>query len=87
MPVELRKLETVYQGYMTLMTATLTAEDGTTFKREIEHHGHAAAVLPYDPVRRTGSYGRTAAAWPWCSISRLKVVPSPAAIVATISVA
>jgi nudix-type nucleoside diphosphatase (YffH/AdpP family) len=53
MPVELRKLETVYQGYMTLMTATLTAEDGTTFKREIEHHGHAAAVLPYDPVRRT----------------------------------
>lgn len=53
MPVELRKVETVYQGYMTLMTATLTADDGTSFKREIEHHGHAAAVLPYDPVRRT----------------------------------
>jgi len=53
MPVELRKLETVYQGYVTLMTATLTADDGTTFKREIEHHGHAAAVLPYDPDRRT----------------------------------
>lgn len=53
MPVELRKLETVYQGYMTLMTATLTTEDGTSFKREIEHHGHAAAVLPYDAGRRT----------------------------------
>lgn len=53
MPVELRKLETVYQGYMTLMLATLTADDGTTFRREIEHHGHAAAVLPYDPARRT----------------------------------
>jgi nudix-type nucleoside diphosphatase (YffH/AdpP family) len=52
MPVELRKLETVYQGYSTLMLATLQAEDGTTFKREIEHHGHAVAVLPYDPVRR-----------------------------------
>lgn len=52
MPVELRKVETVYQGYSTLMMATLTAPDGTLFKREIEHHGHAAAVLPYDPYRR-----------------------------------
>ncbi|HKR88993.1 MAG TPA: NUDIX domain-containing protein [Phenylobacterium sp.] len=53
MPVALRKVETVYQGYMTLLVATLASDDGTTFKREIEHHGHAAAVLPYDPVRRT----------------------------------
>lgn len=53
MPVALIKLETVYQGYMTLMMATFAAGDGTTFKREIEHHGHAAAVLPYDPDRRT----------------------------------
>lgn len=53
MPVELRKLETVYQGYSTLMMATLAAPDGSTFKREIEHHGHAAAVLPYDAERRT----------------------------------
>lgn len=52
MPVALRKLETVYQGYVTLMRATLAAEDGTAFTREIEHHGHAAAVLPYDPERR-----------------------------------
>jgi len=53
MPVALRKLETVYQGYMTLMKATLAAEDGTVFTREIEHHGHGVAVLPYDPERRT----------------------------------
>jgi nudix-type nucleoside diphosphatase (YffH/AdpP family) len=53
MPVELRKLETVYQGYATLMVATLSTEDGAVFRREIEHHGHAVAVLPYDPVRRT----------------------------------
>ncbi len=53
MPVELRSLETVYQGYVTLILATLAAPDGATFKREIEHHGHGAAVLPYDPVRRT----------------------------------
>lgn len=53
MPVELRKLETVYQGYSTLMMATLSAPDGSTIKREIEHHGHAVAVLPYDAARRT----------------------------------
>lgn len=53
MSVELRKVETIYQGYSTLMMATLSAPDGTLFKREIEHHGHGAAVLPYDPYRRT----------------------------------
>lgn len=52
MPVELRKVETVYQGWATLMVATLTGPSGGTFRREIEHHGRAACVLPYDPERR-----------------------------------
>lgn len=52
MPVQLRKIETLYQGYSTLMRATLTAPDGGAFQREIEHHGHAVAVLPYDAARR-----------------------------------
>lgn len=51
--VELRRVETVYQGYVTLLSATLTGPDGRTFTREIEHHGRAACVLPYDPMRRT----------------------------------
>ena len=52
MPVELRKVETVYQGYSTIMVATLAATDGETFRREIEHHGRAVCVLPYDPARK-----------------------------------
>lgn len=52
MTVELRKVETLYQGYSTLMAATLTTPDGSTYRREIEHHGRAACVLPYDPERR-----------------------------------
>ena len=66
MPVELRKVETVYRGYMTLMRATLATDDGQTFTREIEHHGHAVAVLPYDPERRTAllvSLPRAPAIW------------------------
>lgn len=53
MPVELRKVEPLYKGYVTLMMATFTAADGASFQREIEHHGHSVAVLPYDPARRT----------------------------------
>jgi nudix-type nucleoside diphosphatase (YffH/AdpP family) len=52
MPVELRKVETIHRGYTTLMKATLEGGDGVSFVREIEHHGHACAVLPYDPERR-----------------------------------
>jgi len=53
MVVELRKVETIYQGYLTVLAATFSAPDGGTFRREIEHHGRAACVLPYDPDRRT----------------------------------
>lgn len=51
--IELRRVETVYQGFVTLMSATFTGPDGANFRREIEHHGRAACVLPYDPERRT----------------------------------
>jgi nudix-type nucleoside diphosphatase (YffH/AdpP family) len=53
MSVELRRVETVYQGYLTVLSATFTGPDGKTFTREIEHHGRAACVLPYDPARKT----------------------------------
>jgi nudix-type nucleoside diphosphatase (YffH/AdpP family) len=52
MTVELRKVETVYQGYVTLLAATFSGPEGP-FTREIEHHGRAACVLPYDPQRKT----------------------------------
>ena len=53
MAVELRKVETVYQGYLTVMSATFSGPDGKPFQREIEHHGRASCVLPYDPERKT----------------------------------
>jgi nudix-type nucleoside diphosphatase (YffH/AdpP family) len=53
MAVELRKVETAYQGFLTLLVATFVGPDGRTFRREIEHHGRAACVLPYDPARKT----------------------------------
>lgn len=53
MTVELRRVETAWQGFLTVMVATCAGPDGQTFRREIEHHGRAACVLPYDPERRT----------------------------------
>lgn len=41
----------LYRGWTALLR--LTIEDGaSTYFREVEDHGNAAAVLPFDPVRR-----------------------------------
>src|SRR5258706_2918006 len=41
-----------YRGYVTITIATLSGANGATHEREIEDHGRAVCVLPYDPVRR-----------------------------------
>lgn len=44
--------EVKYRGWSRLIVATIRLATGETFYREIEDHGAAVAVLPYDPVRR-----------------------------------
>jgi nudix-type nucleoside diphosphatase (YffH/AdpP family) len=53
MPHEIVALETVHDGWAKLFVATVRLPDGRTMKREIEDHGQAVTVLPYDPQRRT----------------------------------
>ena len=53
MPAKILKVETAYSGWCKLMIATIGLPDGRSFRREIEDHGRAASVLPFDPVRRT----------------------------------
>jgi nudix-type nucleoside diphosphatase (YffH/AdpP family) len=45
-------IEKIYEGWSTFSRATLQTA-GKPFKREIEDHGRAVGVLPYDPERRT----------------------------------
>jgi nudix-type nucleoside diphosphatase (YffH/AdpP family) len=52
MSLRIADLQTVYSGYSTIRRATLRGPDGASFEREIEDHGRAATVLPYDPQRR-----------------------------------
>jgi nudix-type nucleoside diphosphatase (YffH/AdpP family) len=45
--------KTVFEGFSRLLIATVELPDGQKIKREIEDHGRAVCVLPYDPERRT----------------------------------
>ena len=46
-------LDTVYDGWARYYVASFRLENGETIRREIEDHGRAVAVLPYDERRRT----------------------------------
>jgi nudix-type nucleoside diphosphatase (YffH/AdpP family) len=47
------KTEAVFEGFSRLLIATIELPDGQIIRREIEDHGRAVCVLPYDPLRRT----------------------------------
>lgn len=49
--MRLLDLRTVYEGWLKVSVGRFRADDGTEFGREIEDHGNAVAVLPYDPAR------------------------------------
>lgn len=42
----------LHDGWSRFLVAEITLEGGSRIKREIEDHGRAVAVLPYDPDRR-----------------------------------
>ena len=46
-------VETLSEGWGKLLKLTVEQPDGNRIKREVEDHGAAVAVLPYDPERRT----------------------------------
>lgn len=52
MPYEIQSIRTAYEGWTRLLVAMIRTPEGETLKREIEEHGDAIAVLPYDPERR-----------------------------------
>jgi nudix-type nucleoside diphosphatase (YffH/AdpP family) len=51
MTPKILSLETIYEGWSKFSRAMIQT-DGKPFKREIEDHGRAVGVLPYDPERR-----------------------------------
>ena len=53
MAFDLVRIEIGYEGWGRYLIATVRLPDGTVIRREVEDHGVAAAVLPYDSERRT----------------------------------
>ena len=51
MTVKITGKEQVYKGWSSMTKVTLS-DGSTSFTREVEDHGSAVAVLPYDPERR-----------------------------------
>jgi len=45
-------VETIHDGWGKFLIATIRLKSGEEIKREIEDHGRAVSVLPYDPVRK-----------------------------------
>ena len=58
MPYEITKVETLHQGWSDLLLATVRTPAGEELRREIEDHGQAVAVLPFDPERRVATLVR-----------------------------
>ena len=46
--------ETLFDGWTRFLLAKVQLADGTVISRQIEDHGRAVCVLPYDPQRRCG---------------------------------
>jgi nudix-type nucleoside diphosphatase (YffH/AdpP family) len=46
------KVETLHDGWGKLLRLTIRLPDGQSIEREVEDHGAAVAVLPYDPERQ-----------------------------------
>jgi nudix-type nucleoside diphosphatase (YffH/AdpP family) len=51
--VEIVSNYVLHQGWLKVSLVTLAFPGGKTIEREVEHHGQAVAVLPYDAKRRT----------------------------------
>ncbi|KMO16855.1 NUDIX domain-containing protein [Methylobacterium platani] len=51
-PPRIEGTRTVYEGWARYLVAEVRMPDGRRIGREVEDHGPAVAVLPYDPERR-----------------------------------
>lgn len=72
------RLRVIHQGWNTFGIATIRLPDGRAIDRALEHHGEAAAVLPYDAERRCVLLVRQERVGPlyWGDPERLPEVPA-----------
>jgi nudix-type nucleoside diphosphatase (YffH/AdpP family) len=72
---------TAHEGWMKIVIATVEQADGSRFEREIEVHGDAVAVLPYDAARRTAMLVRILRAPVLLAAGQAELLEAPAGMV------
>lgn len=55
MPAQIGGVRVVHDGWARFLVAEVIQSDGTRISREVEDHGRAVAVLPYDPERKVAT--------------------------------
>jgi nudix-type nucleoside diphosphatase (YffH/AdpP family) len=81
MAIEITGIETLHQGWARLLIVTIRLPGGETIRREVEDHGRAVCVLPYDPQRRTAVLVRQFRAPPFLVAGESETVEAIAGIV------
>jgi nudix-type nucleoside diphosphatase (YffH/AdpP family) len=56
--MQLLDAKTLYQGWGRFLMLTVRLSTGVVVQRQLDDHGHAAAVLPYDAERRVALLAR-----------------------------
>ncbi|HEY8567064.1 MAG TPA: NUDIX hydrolase [Beijerinckiaceae bacterium] len=80
MPHAILATETLHEGWGRLLRLTLSLPDGRTMTREVEDHGQAVAVLPYDPTRRVATLVRQFRAAPFREAGEDTILEAPAGL-------
>lgn len=55
MSAQIGGVRVVHDGWARFLVAEVIQSDGTRISREVEDHGRAVAVLPYDPERKVAT--------------------------------
>lgn len=62
--MQLKGERTVYSGWGRFLMLTVLTDGGATVQRQLDDHGSASVVLPYDPERRVALLARLPRAGP-----------------------
>ena len=73
-------LKTLHEGWGRLLALRIRLADGQVMKREVEDHGAAVGVLPYDPERRVAMLVRQFRAAVFHASGEAEVLEAPAGL-------
>ncbi|GAB6841605.1 nudix-type nucleoside diphosphatase (YffH/AdpP family) [Methylorubrum rhodinum] len=77
---KIRGTRTVHDGWASFLIADVTLPDGHEVTREIEDHGEAVCVLPYDAERRVALVIRQFRAAPFFAAALPELLEAPAGL-------